>query len=112
VAPSRSVPQRDVVRPYPFIGTGVDRVLSTEYDFSKPLKPDWLNAPVYAEQRAVVASPEAPKSDVTDPPAQAPGDPQAPSAVEAAPAAPSAPPSPPPAAAPASSTVPAAPNSP
>jgi hypothetical protein len=97
----------DVISIYPFIGTGVDRVLSQEYDFSKPLKPDWLNAPVYREQRVAAASPEAPKPDVAGPATQVPAEPQPQSAAAAAPAEPIAPPPPPPAAAPAPSPSPA-----
>lgn len=95
----------DAVRPYPFIGTGVDRELSAQYDFSKPLKPDWLNAPVYSEQRAAATtSSEAPTPTPAATEAAAPPAPEAP-----APSAPTAPPAPASADAPPAPSIPASP---
>jgi hypothetical protein len=99
---------KGVVSPYRFPATGQSRALSSTYDFSKVLKPAWLDQGGYVEHRQVTAPSVAPSLPVVageTPPKQPDAAPQAPSnntapaAAEPASSVPSVAPGPSPAAA-------------
>jgi hypothetical protein len=88
-----------VFEPFHFAGGPEPRVLSSEFDFTKPQKPSWLTEGAYLEQRQQLPAATAPaSSDAPAPaPAPAPTEPPPPAAEPAAPTTTTAPPSPGPA---------------